>query len=164
MGNMYIDASIRTIRKALDLLGRITDNTKFQEIRDELHDNLLALVHFVGDIYARLKANKVFYNVSKDEVELFLAFIYLNNQLKHDPNLEVIYYELSGSMFPMFFPFHFGLPCVCWADFEDHGNNKEATRTLYDKYLKSKDIQVTLEQLEKVIFHYSIVMCGHDEF
>lgn len=156
--DIYFNACFRGFNKVYKLLDQITDNTKFELVEEELHDDLLALIHYVGDIYARLKDKKVLKELSKEKVEYFLSFVYLNNQLKHDAALNVIYYEVAGSMFPMFFPMNFGNPGVLWADFEDHGQRREAKREYYDLYLKNKDVRSTLENLEKIVHQYSDIM------
>ena len=152
--DLYFDLCVQAFRKVFKLLDQITNNTKFELVKDELQYNLLALIHFVGDIYARLKAQKALAILSTKELEVFLGFVYLNNQFKHDPKLNAIYYEVSGSMFPMRFPFRFGAPGVYWTDFEDHGKSREAKRVYYDTHLNKKDIRFTLELLEKVIMKF----------
>ena len=152
--DMYFKACVRGFKKVFEILDQITDNTKFDLVKDELHYNLLSLIHCIGDIYARLKAQKALEILSTEELELFLGFVYLNNQLKHDPELNAIYYEVSGSMFPMRFPFRFGTPGVYWTNFEDHGKSREAKREHYDANLNRKDVRHTLESLEKIIIKY----------
>lgn len=83
--------------------------------------------------------------------KFFLAFVYLNNQLKHDLSLELFYYEVCGSSFPMRFPFRFGPPGIFWADFPDHGKSKEAKRKYYDKYLKHHDVKESLTRLDSLL-------------
>ena len=152
--DMYFNICLQGFRKVFALLAQITSNTKFNDVKDELHYNLVALVHCTGDIYARLKVQKALAILSKEELELFLGFIYLNNQLKHDPELNTIYYEVSGSMFPMRFPYRFGPPGVFWANFDDHGKSREAKREHYDANLNGKDVRRTLELLQKVIMKF----------
>ena len=150
--DIYFNACFRGFNKVYKLLDQITDNTKFDLVEEELHDDLLALIHYVGDIYARLKDKKILNKLSKEEVECFLSFVYLNNQLKHDAALNVIYYEVAGSMYPMVYPMNYGDPEVYWAEFEDHGQSREAKREYYDLYLKNKEVRSTLEILEKIIY------------
>ena len=151
---IYFSAALQGIQNVQEVLSRITDNTKFDSVRSDLYYHLLSLIHSTGDIYARLKYKNLLDTLSSDEKEFFLSFIYLNNQLKHDPDLNIIYYEVSGSMFPMTFPFRFGSPGVYWADFQDHGKSKEAKRLYYDLYLNHKDISYTLKRLEEVVLKY----------
>lgn len=144
--DMYYDGALRAINNSIKLIDSITDNTKFEEVSSELHDSLISTVHFVGDVYERIKKNGI-NHFSQDKKEFLLAFVYLNNQLKHDVLLNVVYYEVSGSMFPFKFPRRFGTPAVYWSDFPDHGQSKKAKREHYDLYLKKKDVRVTLEKL-----------------
>lgn len=149
--DIYLNGYNLGLRKVLGLLDQITDNTKFNSVREDLQYNLISLIHYIGDLYPRIKAKGSLAILSKEEQEIFLAFVYLNNQLKHDPDLNAIYYEVSGSMFPMRFPFRFGPPGVCWFDFEDHGKSREAKREFYDTHLKKRDVRRTLESLDSII-------------
>ena len=83
--------------------------------------------------------------------EFFLAFVYLNNQIKHDLSLELFYFEVCGSIYPMRFPFRFGPPGVVWGDFPDHGRSREAKREYYDQYLKLKDVKKSLIKLDELL-------------
>lgn len=151
--DMYMNALSLAIDNAMKLIDSITNNTKFEVVESELHYALLSMVHFVGDVYGRHQ--QYWDKLSIEEQEYFLAFVYLNNQLKHDNTLNVIYYRLCGSMFPMSFPFHFGPPCVCWADFEDHESTKVRKRAFYDANLKQKNVKATLERLRQILDHIS---------
>lgn len=152
--DMYCNACVLGFQKVFKTLDQITDNTKFDLVKDALHYDLLALIHCIGDIYARMKAQKTLAILSKEELQLFLGFVYLNNQLKHDPELNAIYYEVSGGMYPMKYPYRYDSPGVYWKNFQDHGKSREAKRLHYDATLNRKDVRRTLELLEKVIMKY----------
>lgn len=147
---IYIQSIHRSISQALELLDSITDNTKFDCVRPSLFDNIVAVIHFAGDIYPRIKKYNV-WNTWSEEKEFFLAFVYINNQIKHDLSLELFYFEVCGSSFPMSFPFRFGPPGVVWTDFPDHGKSREAKREYYDQYLKFKDVKKSLIKLDELL-------------
>lgn len=149
--DIYLKGYGLGLRKVLGLLDQITDNTKFNSVREDLQYNLISLIHYIGDLYPRIKAKGSLAILSKEEQEIFLAFVYLNNQLKHDPELDAIYYEVSGSMYPKRYPYRYGPPGVYWCDFEDHGKSREAKREFYDAQLKKKDVRRTLESLDSLI-------------
>lgn len=155
---IYFNITLQGIYNAQVLLNKISNNTQFDSVRDSLYYHLFSLIHSAGDIYARLKNKKLLDALPSNERNFFLSFIYLNNQIKHDPDLNIIYYEVYGSTFPMRLPFRFGSPGVYWADFQDHGKSKEAKRLYYDLYLNHKDISYTLKQLEEVILKYKNII------
>lgn len=81
----------------------------------------------------------------------FRAFSYVNNQIKHDKNLQIFCYPVSGSMFPMRFPMRFGPPGIVWNDFEDNGRAQaRGRREHYDVCLKRKDVKNTLETKKEI--------------
>ena len=148
---IYYNAALRGIKNAVKLIDSIEDNTMFNQVSDELHDSLLSIVHFVGDVYPRVKNSNCYLSLPVEEKNFLLAFIYLNNQLKHDTSLDIIYFEVCGSMFPLSFPMRFGPPGVYWAAFEDHGRSREAKREHYETNLMDRDIRSTLTHLEELL-------------
>lgn len=153
--SVYLQATKRAISKSVMLLDSITDNSKFEIVREELGDELIALVHFVGDIYARMSSSNVWQDMLGDDKGLIFAFAYLNNQIKHDLNLEFISYEVNEARFPMSFPFRFGQPGACWSNFKDHGQSRKAKREYYEIFLMHKDIRCTLLNLAEVLDRYN---------
>lgn len=147
---IYIQSIHRSINEAIKLLDSITDNTKFDCVRGALFDNIVSVIHFAGDIYPRIKKCSM-WNTWSEGKEFFLAFVYLNNQIKHDLSLELFYFEVCGSIYPMRFPFRYGPPGVVWADFPDHGKSREAKREYYDQYLKLKDVKKSLIKLDALL-------------
>lgn len=147
---IFFQSIHRSIERTIELLDSIIDNTKFGEVRDSLFDNMVAVIHIAGDIYPRIKGCEV-WSKWKEEKDFFLAFVYLNNQLKHDLSLELFYYEVCGSIYPMRYPFRYGPPGIFWADFPDHGKSKEAKREYYDKYLKRHDVKESLTRLDSLL-------------
>ena len=94
------------------------NNTMFSELRESITASIINAIHSIVDWYERAKQE----HFSMNEDQLFHAFMYVNNELKHNKNLTFITYDVSGSMFPMFFPFRFGPPGVYWAEFKDNGS------------------------------------------
>ena len=147
---VYFQAIQRSISKSIEVIDSITDNTQFEANREALFDSIVAVIHLVGDIHPRIKKCDI-WNTWKEEKEFFLAFAYLNNQIKHDLSLEIFYYEVCGSTFPMRFPYRFGPPGVSWSDFPDHGQSKKAKREYYDRFLKHKDVKESLKKLDNLL-------------
>lgn len=147
---IYIQSVHRAIKKVIELLDGITDNTKFSAVRDSLFDEIVRVINLVGDIYPRIK-NRDVWSTWDEEKEYFLAFVYLNNQVKHDISLELFYFEVCGSIYPMRFPYRYGPPGVVWADFPDHGKSREAKREYYDQNLKLKDVKKSLIKLDGLL-------------
>ena len=154
--DLFCGSAIRRIKEAQGIIKSIDSNLKFQKSEDELNDCLLALIHSVGDIADRIyeSGNGKIKLLSEDDKVFLLAFVYLNNQLKHDTHLNIIYCEVQGSMFPINFSksMHFGQPIVCWANFEDHGRkNARGRRKHYDAVLNSKNVYDSLNRLGLII-------------
>lgn len=147
---VYFQAMQRSIDKAVELIDSITDNMQFDNVREILFDAIVAVIHLAGDIYPRIKDCSA-WSKCDEEKEFFLAFIYLNNQIKHDLALEMFYYEVYCSSFPAQFPFRLGQPGVVWADFPDHGKSREAKREYYDRFLKHKDVKESLKRLNDLL-------------
>lgn len=144
---MFLSAVNRSIDTAIQTIESITDNMQFENLREELFHSIVSAVHFIADYEERVRKT-----LSPEDAEVFKAFLYVNNQLKHDVNLEMFYYDVAGSMFPMFFPMRFGEPGVSWRDFPDNGNkNARGKREHYEKHLMDKDIGVTLKAVKQII-------------
>ena len=76
--------------------------------------------------------------------------------MKHDVELEMFYYDVAGSMFPIFFPMRFGELGVNWRDFPDNGNKRaRGKREHYEKHLMNKDIGATLKSIKEIIAKYN---------
>jgi len=145
---MYYELALRSIDIAIGSIDKITDNLKFDELRLELNSVVIDAVHKIADYYERIKDKDL-----PDEIDLvFRAFAYLNNQIKHDKELEIIYFEVSGSMFPMRYPFRFGPPGIYWSVFKDNGrSNTRGKREHYEACLMDKDIKATLTNAREII-------------
>ena len=146
---IYLEAALRATNKTICLIEGSTDNTKFDVVKSDLQDALLGLAHYVGDVYGRKQ--QYWDTLSEEDKCFLLAFIYLNNQLKHDCSLHFFYFEVCGSMFPMRFPFRFGTPGIYWSDFENHERHSPPLRPYYDQHLKDKDIKVSLGRLQVIL-------------
>lgn len=145
---IFYDIALKGIDDAITAIDRITDNTKFAELEIQLHSDIVGAVHQIADYYARINHSLL----SKEDDLYFRAFAYLNNQIKHDQSLEIIYYEVCGSMFPMRFPFRFGEPGVCWNAFVDNSSKyARGKREDYEACLIERDIKKTLCDIREII-------------
>ena len=148
---MFLKAANKSIDDAVRTINQITNNMMFDSLREELFQSIVSAVHFIADYEQRIRTK-----LDPDDAEVLKAFLYVNNQLKHDVTLELFYYDVSGSMFPMRFPFRFGKPGVYWRNFVDNGSQKaRGTREHYEKYLMSKDIEATLLRIREILNKYS---------
>lgn len=147
---MFLSAVNRSIDAAVQTIERITDNMQFEILREDLFHSIVSAVHFIADYEERVRVQ-----LTPEDAEVFKAFLSVNNQLKHDVNLEMFYYDVAGSMFPMFFPMRFGEPGVNWRDFPNNGNkNARGKRAHYEKHLMDRDIGVTLKLIKQIIAKY----------
>lgn len=148
---MFLKAANKSIDDAVQTINKINDNKKFDCMREELFQSIVAAVHFIADYEQRIRTK-----LDPNDAEMLKAFLYVNNQLKHDVSLVLFYYDVSGSMFPMRFPFRFGKPGVYWRDFVDNSSRKaRGTRADYEKYLMNKDIEATLLRVQQILNKYS---------
>lgn len=148
---MFFKAANKSIDDAVCTINKITDNMMFDSLREELFQSIVSAVHFIADCEERIRTK-----LDPDDAEILKAFLYVNNQLKHDVSLELFYYDVSGSMFPMRFPFRFGKPGVYWREFADNGNQRaRGKREHYEKHLMNKDIEATLLHVQELLSKYS---------
>lgn len=137
---MFFKCLEQSVSEAVEAINKISDNTKFEEYKFELFYKVVTAVHFIADYEERVRPL-----ISKTDEDFTKGFLYLNNQLKHDCSLDMFYYEVSGSMFPMRFPMRFGKPGIYWNDFVDNGRkSSRGRRKHYEDNLMSKDIEATL--------------------
>lgn len=137
---MFYKCLNKSVNEAIEVVKKISDNTKFQEYKFELFYKVVIAVHFIADYEERVRLL-----IPKTDKDFTKGFLYLNNQLKHDYNLEMFYYEVCGSMFPMRFPMRFGKPGIYWDDFVDNGKKtSRGQRKHYEENLMNKDIEETL--------------------
>lgn len=137
------------IDRFLSDMEEITDNECFFNNKEILMAGIIDAVHAIADCYERNKTK-----LEETDKELVLAFCYLNNQLKHDKDLEVFSTPIYNAVLPTRFPFRLGeTSCsITWADFEDHGKTwAEAKRDHYDKHLKQKDVEETLLKVKQLL-------------
>ena len=148
---MYYKIAIDNIDKAVEKINKISNNQMFSVLRDELNRTIVNAVSSIAVYYERMDYIKL----SQDDDTYLRAFAYLNNQIKHDKNLNMIYYDVSGSMFPMQFPMRFGKPGVYWKNFKDNGRpNSRGKRKHYDSLLNNKDIETTLLKAKEIFENY----------
>jgi len=108
---------------------------------------IINAIHSIGDYYERLDKNMI----TKNDDLWFKAYVYVNNQIKHDKELEIIHFPVYGSMYPMGYPRRYGLPGVSWNNFVDNGRkNSRGRREHYEECLCDKDIKCTLIIILKI--------------
>ncbi len=148
MKNIFYKLAIENINLAIVTLNEITDNIELNKMNLSITKNVTNAVHSIGDYYERIKEAKIY---QEDDL-LFKAFAYLNNQIKHDINLEIIHYPVYGNQFPISFPMNFGPPGVCWNNFADNGRKTAIPkREHYNEYLCNKNVESTLRNILKAI-------------
>ena len=143
--NVYYIETIRNIDDALKELSRLTDNESIINYKDSIMHYLVVLAHSVGDLYSRLDVKTVNNN------NIINAFMYLNNQIKHDKELNFVSCFMAGSEYPRFYPRSYVKAHSCWADFEDHECRGIRLRPQYEMYLMNRDIKESLEVLKNEI-------------
>lgn len=145
---MFAEVALYNIDVAIETIEKVTDNTMFSELRESITASIVNAVHSIVDWYER--ANQEHFSTNEDK--MFRAFIYVNNEIKHNKKLTFITYNVSGSMFPMFCPFRFGPPGVCWAEFKDNGSrNARGKRSHYEEMLMNKDVSNSLKLVRDII-------------
>ena len=145
---MFTKVALYNIDAAVKAIEEVTDNTMFSELRESITASIVNAVHSIVDWYER--ANQEHFSTNEDK--MFHAFMYVNNELKHNEKLTFITYNVSGSMFPMFYPFRFGPPGVCWAEFKDNGSrNARGRRHHYEEMLMNKDVSSSLKLVRDII-------------
>lgn len=144
----FSDIALINIDGAIQIIDSIKDNTMFGQLQVLTTTAIHNAVHTIVDFYERIDKS----SLSPEEDELFRAFMYVNNQIKHDTNLQFVTYNVCGSMYPYDYPFRYGPPGVMWADFADHGRSSaRGKRMHYDKMLMNKEVKSTLITVKSVI-------------
>lgn len=146
---MYISNIRITAQDLLGVVSGITNTTDFGKVKNIINAKVVSFVHAIGDYVVRYAEL-----LSEDEKNYFLAFHYVNNQLKHDKKLEVIYYRVYSASYPRAYPYRYGRSGVSWANFEDHEIRGKKLRKYYDMYLKEKDIQSSVEIILNILNKY----------
>ncbi len=148
MENVFASVASTNIDAAINTINRITDNAQFEEQQTAITASVHNAVHAIVDWYERQDKN----SLRSEEDELLRAFMYVNNQIKHDSTLVFVTYNISGKMYPYFYPYRYGPPGVCWAEFPDHGSpNSRGKREHYVKMLMDQDVFSTLEKTFDII-------------
>lgn len=146
--SIFYDIVEKNIKVAIDTLYLLTDNTKFEEMHIDISIVIINAVHSISDYYERLDKYKISIN---DDLWL-KSYVYLNNQIKHDEKLQILYFPVCGSMYPMGYPMRYGMPGVSWNNFDDNGRKEaRAKREHYEECLCNKDIEDTLKIILKII-------------
>lgn len=144
----FSDIALTNINDAIKLIDSIQDNTLFEQRQVLITTAIHNAIHAIVDYYERLNKKLL----QQEEEDLFHAFMYVNNQIKHDKNLQFVTYNVGGSMFPIYFPFRFGPPGVMWADFIDNGKpTARGKRAHYEKMLMNKDVKDTMITVKSII-------------
>lgn len=137
------------IDNLIESINYITDNAHFFQSKNILTGYLIDAVHAIADCYERNKAK-----ISSDDKGIVLAFCYLNNQLKHDKELEIFTIQIFSAVFPTRFPLRLGSSShsFIWENFEDHGSVRaEAKREHYDEFLNGKDVKDTIMRVKTIL-------------
>lgn len=146
--SIYYSLAKKNINNAINTLNQLTTNVKFAEMHDDIVVGIVNAIHSIVDYYERLDKNMLTY---EDDL-LFRAYAYINNQIKHDKQLEIIHYPVYCSMYPMGYPRRYGPPGVSWNNFIDNGRKSaRGKREHYDIYLCHKNIKCTLNNILEVI-------------
>lgn len=145
---IFYDTALESIEDAIDAIDEITDNEKFNELRIVLFSKVVSAVHQISDYYERIKEHPLPLEIDNE----FRAYAYLNNQIKHDKDLEFIYFEVAESVHPMFYPFQFDSPGLYWKNFRDNGRaNARGKREHYEAHLMDRDVKATLSKMKETI-------------
>ena len=148
---MFFKAANKSIDDAVRTINQITNNMMFDSLREEIFQSIISAVHFIADCEERIRDR-----LPLEDADVLKAFLYINNQLKHDTSLEMFYFDVCGKMYPYDYPYRYGKPGVFWRDFPNNGrSNSRGKREHYEKYLMNKDIEVTLLQVQKLLSKYS---------
>ncbi len=140
---MFFSCLKKSINDVIEVINKINDNNEFEKHRFELFYKIVIAVHFIADYEVRIKKH-----IPLEYKDFVMGFHYLNNQLKHDCNLEIIYYEVCGSMFPLRYLMQFGKPGVCWNNFVDNSDKKSRDqRKYYEEHLMNQDIETTFRHI-----------------
>lgn len=144
----FSDIALANIEAAIQTIDSIKDNTMFEQRQLSTTTTIHNAVHTIVDYYERIDKS----SLSAEEDDLFRAFMYVNNQIKHDTNLQCVTYNVSGSMYPYDYPFRYGSPGVMWADFTDNGRkDARGKREHYEKMLINKEVKITMIEVKSVI-------------
>lgn len=145
---IFYCAALKSIDDAIDAIDEITDNEKFDELKIVLFSKVVNAVHQISDYYERIKEHPLPLEIDNE----FRAYAYLNNQIKHDKDLEFIYFEVAESVYPTFYPFQFGSPSLCWKEFKNNGRaNARGRREHYEAHLMDRDVKATLSKMKETI-------------
>ena len=144
----FSDIALANINGAIQIIDSIQDNTMFEQRQVSITAAIHNAVHTIVDFYERIDKSSLI----SEKDDLFRAFMYVNNQIKHDKNLQFITYNVCGSMYPYDYPFRYGPPGVMWADFVDYGRpTARGKRMHYEKMLMNKDVKNTMITVKSVI-------------
>ena len=130
------------INKLVSAIDAVTGNEYFHQHKEDFLFDIIDAVHAIADCYERNRDK-----LCTADDEFLLGFCYLNNQLKHDPSLEVFGIPMYSAVLPTRLPLILGnSSCsIIWADFEDHGEDRaRAKRWHYDASLVKKDVKETM--------------------
>lgn len=146
-----------------ELVGNLTSI----KTNDELINNISKAnslidntIHSFGDLYERISNiinNKQDVHLRKNiitesEQNIIYAFKYLNNQLKHDRELEVITACVANNSYPRFYPYVRGAdPFYEWKDFKNNETNPHKYRVYYEKELIGKNVHNSIYELKNII-------------
>ena len=150
---MYFKLVNDSIDKAVSVMDSITTNAMLEEKRQEVFITMVNAIHAISDCEERIR--DVLHEDQKGDY-LIKAFLYINNQIKHDKELQFFHFDVCGSIYPMRYPYLYGEPSIFWSNFENHGSpNARGKRKHYDEMLVDKEIKYTLLEIQKILNKYN---------
>lgn len=139
--NIYYEKCVENINKVIEELDKFNCNEDFINNKNKIEKSIYDTLSAVGLLYTRLD-NKI-----HNSENIINAFQYLNNQVKHIKELEILTYSIAGSEYPRFYPYCYGKAHYSWLDFENHETRKPPLRPQYEKFLMNREVKTTYHEL-----------------
>lgn len=139
--NIYYVKCIDNIKKVIEELNKFNSNEDFINNKNKIEMYIYDSLSAIGLLYVRLDKN-----IQNNE-NIVNAFQYLNNQIKHIHELEILTYSVAGSEYSRFYPRCYGKAHYSWLDFENHEKRKSPLRPQYEKFLMNREVKTTYYEL-----------------
>lgn len=144
----YVKSAKQSVCELNEITKNIATNGDLKEALPNVFRKLGEALHWVGDCIERINSE----TLTEQEDEIFRAFMYANNQLKHDNSLYMLHIEVWSASFPTGFPYSYGPPKIVWRDFPDNGRqSSRGKRDHYNKILLNRRIDETLNCVLSII-------------
>lgn len=129
---------------------QVTESKEEMENLDyQIFKQLTIIIHFLIDFIDRVSPKD-----NKDE-ELFNAFRYVNNALKHKGNLIRLVDTNGYTSFPIEFPLKPSRFVCEWTQAEEiEDKQREKQKNAYNNRIYSKGVIITINEIVKVISKY----------